>query len=582
MKKIVLFIALHFILQSCLLAQPSWVVDINALPDTGVIMSPVKMENGHNNSIVVLSNYFNPNTAGAVPSYIKVTKLDSSGSEIWSYMFGSSLPSANDMAVDANGDIYIVGTTMGMLNNTPLMLKISNTGALIWVVYGANAIQAGSFEKVYLHSSDVYAVSQGGISKWTSAGVEAWSVSVWCNASCIDQQGQIIFTGGDSLNNNFFRMSNAGTIIHSDSTRDYQLLKVDALNNTYALSVGSFPNSYVLDKYNSTGQLQWTMQQLPNALPFGDLSTDMVFDSNNDVILVGLADSIFKVSKTGVLLWTKSMSGADSYIIDASIDTNNTTYYIGTRFNAASQSNEITFEAFDHQSVDVWSNAYLPNSSNSIYATGLVLTDDAVYGLMNYNQITRVLKYPKPLVDTTDYSAFCVDSVWYDSSNAQLVHIRVVNSGNVQLNYPSIQMLSPTGSVVSNTGNYVSFFAQIPNTSMVYTDTILQAGIADFSNHTFRMSQNFGSSSFLLNWCGTTGLDEFKGAAESMIYPNPTTGLVFLSNDFANQKVAVCNSLGDLILEKEVSNEIDLSLLSDGVYFLKNNKGVAKRIVVTH
>jgi hypothetical protein len=96
------------------------------------------------------------------------------------------------------------------------------------------------------------------------------------------------------------------------------------------------------------------------------------------------------------------------------------------------------------------------------------------------------------------------------------------------------------------------------------------------------MSQNFGSGSFLLNWCGTTGLDEFKGAAASMIYPNPTAGFVFLSSDFGNQKITVYNSLGDLMLEKEVSNEIDLSLFSDGVYLLKNNKGIAKRIVVTH
>lgn len=579
MKNLTLFLILSLSLSTQLFAQPAWVVDINALPDSGIVMVPVKIESASTNSVVVLSNYMNPNTAGAVPSHIKLTKIDSAGNIIWTYTYNSSLPSSHDMKVDLAGNIYVVGSTMGMLNSVPLIIKVSSSGLLLWAYSGSSNIMTGSFENIYLHGSDVYAVAQNGISKWDTSGVELWSVPVWCNTSCMDNQGQIFFTGSDSLNNNLFKMNSNGIITFSDSTCYYNLLKVDALNNLYALSYGSFPSNYVLEKYNPNCQKLWTFQQLPNSMPFGDLSAKLLFDSLNDVTLVGISDTIIKVSKTGNLMWTKPMAGSDSYIIDADIF-NQSIYYVGSRFNSAIQSNEISFEAMNGQAENQWSNTYVATSSGSMFATGLLVKHDGIYGLVNINQQTRVLKYSSFIIDSTDYSTFCVDSVWYDSVNAMLIHIRVVNSGSLQINYPSIQMFSPIGSIVSNAGNYVEFFAQIPNSSMLYTDTILQVGINDFSGYTFRMYQNFGSSVFYPDWCGTTYLSDIKLTDLKSVYPNPTSGIINLGSNFCNQHIRIQNYLGETICENFVSQQINVESLQAGVYFISNKRGLKSRVIL--
>jgi hypothetical protein len=582
MKNIANYLIAFVFSNISLFAQPQWVKDYNNLPDTNSIKTPVKIIRTNNLDVLLLSNYYNTLTSGAVPSYINVTRIDTAGNTVWNFTFANGLPAAKDIAMDVAGNIYVVGSTLSMLSSNPLMIKLDSNGNLIWNVAGSTNITAGSYEKVYAIGNYVYAISSSGISKWDSNSNEIWSRNLWCNVSEVNNQGDIIFSGSDSLNNNLFKMNSNGTLVFADSIDiNPNLIKADALNNFYVLSYGSFPHKYVLEKYNAIGQKQWTFQQLPNSLPFGDLSAEIQIDNHNDVLLIGLSDTIFKVSNSGSLVWSLPMNGADSYIIDSEIRNDNSLLTVGTLYNAATQMNDVRFDRIDGQGLQQWSQTYANTNAQQFFVVGLVENASGIYGLINYNQNSRLIKYHNGLQGLNSYADFCVDSVWYDTNNQQLINIRVKNNGSSQLNYPSIQMISPSGNVISNINNLVFFFAQNPNTNTTYTDTILQSGISDFSNYSFRMFENFGNAVFYPSWCIPTEINDLENESLSL-YPNPSKGIVNLSSSFRNQYLKVESSVGELLKYGRFDSYLDLCELPNGIYFIKNNKGVTRKLILAH
>lgn len=91
------------------------------------------------------------------------------------------------------------------------------------------------------------------------------------------------------------------------------------------------------------------------------------------------------------------------------------------------------------------------------------------------------------------------------------------------------------------------------------------------------------------NWSNTTtGINEKDNSKNIAIYPNPSNGLFILETLNTSDKMAklqVVNTIGEIVLEKIMENEletIDLRELSNGVYFVKinsNKNSVTKKII---
>lgn len=82
----------------------------------------------------------------------------------------------------------------------------------------------------------------------------------------------------------------------------------------------------------------------------------------------------------------------------------------------------------------------------------------------------------------------------------------------------------------------------------------------------------------------STGLPVISKKHQLDIYPNPSNGLVMLSNFADIYSISVINNLGqELLTEINSSNFIDISTLQNGIYFIiianKNGEKVAKRLV---
>ncbi len=68
-----------------------------------------------------------------------------------------------------------------------------------------------------------------------------------------------------------------------------------------------------------------------------------------------------------------------------------------------------------------------------------------------------------------------------------------------------------------------------------------------------------------------------------ILYPNPTNGLLNIISSTSISEVTVYNNLGQLLLTSEEKNQVDISALSEGIYFVKikdeNGRIETKKIV---
>jgi len=67
----------------------------------------------------------------------------------------------------------------------------------------------------------------------------------------------------------------------------------------------------------------------------------------------------------------------------------------------------------------------------------------------------------------------------------------------------------------------------------------------------------------------------------TIVYPNPTNGLISVEIDkiFIGEKFSITDQLGKIIFEGEIKNEkieIDISHLSNGLYFFKFGRNTAQ------
>ena len=77
------------------------------------------------------------------------------------------------------------------------------------------------------------------------------------------------------------------------------------------------------------------------------------------------------------------------------------------------------------------------------------------------------------------------------------------------------------------------------------------------------------SNEVFVDW--TTAIDETEGSNETILYPNPTSGIVYLESD-GLQEVSVFNLMGQEMMHQSVIDgqaTIDMTSLPEGTYFLK-------------
>ena len=73
--------------------------------------------------------------------------------------------------------------------------------------------------------------------------------------------------------------------------------------------------------------------------------------------------------------------------------------------------------------------------------------------------------------------------------------------------------------------------------------------------------------------CPTAGVED-QNQLDISIYPNPTSDIVYIEGNYSQLKVVVYDILGKQLMNKSITNSIDISQLEKGVYILQLSDGV--------
>ena len=564
-------------------ATPEWTRTINAFPDSFPVY-PVRILHDMNSNYYVLSTYQHSITVTNSIVKIVLTQYDYTGNENWRLVYdhnGSGEPRGFDMTLDNAGNCYIAGAFMGTINMEPILLKVTSSGSVAWQHTGTTAFNTGHFTKIIYKNNKLFLNCSSGVAVFDTAGNEVWSVALSTFDMAVDDSSRVIVSAFSSGAQTLFRYNANGSLDFSDSTIYGSRVICDAPGNIYILGQ---ENGYSFVKYNSNGQFVWSRDHLATPQPFLDAGLEMIMDYTGDIYLIGLQDSIFKFSPNGNIIWAKSMNGLDGSKLSAQILSSNSLVVTGSLNGFAGY--DLVVSAFDLNGQVNWLGYYSGNTGGREFSQDISVDGTGIYVIEDNDNYTTLVKFKNPTMDTVvDYNLICVDSVWYDPIYPNLIHVNVFNGGQTQINYPSIQIVSPLGDTIGNPNNYVNFFAQLGNTYQEYVDTIVEAGITDFSNYTFLLSELFGATTNQISWCISTSVPELN-SSDFALYPNPVGSMLhihFKTNADSGMRISIYSMTGALVFREKYNSKneltLDLNLLSSGIYNIvcENSTGISAK-----
>jgi hypothetical protein len=202
---------------------------------------------------------------------------------------------------------------------------------------------------------------------------------------------------------------------------------------------------------------------------------------------------------------------------------------------------------------------YLNCIGNVLSSLDLSTCNELTFLDCSYNQLTSL-----------DVSA-CTALTILDCTYNQLTSLDV--SANTALTYLECFNNQLTSLDVKNGNNInmVTFSAFVnPNLSCIEVDDVA------WSNSNWANNIN-ATASFSLN-CSGAGISDINESKALMFYPNPTTGTIYLSEP---GNITLTDLSGNLLLEQKNTNQLDISSLPAGMYFLhfgENNNQIVKVI----
>lgn len=300
------------------------------------------------------------------------SKYDSQGNRQWTLQFGGAGSDyATDMALDSNGNIYVVGYTDGGIDgnavsglNDAFIAKISSSGSMLWIrqlttpldnkALGVavdsigNSYITGYFYNAF-DGSPPSALPHAFAAKFDSLGQQLWFQQFGTtgtdipHAIAVDAQGNI-FVAGDTTGS-FAGFTNLGYYdvflakldstgvptwikqIGSDSPDSQSGLVLDLAGNAYITGTtnGSFNQNATIGyedlfivKYNTSGNNVWSRQY---GTSYVDHSTTIALDTTGNIYIGGdtvgnfnggsLPENgdifIMKLTPDGQKLWTQQI-----------------------------------------------------------------------------------------------------------------------------------------------------------------------------------------------------------------------------------------------------------------------------------
>ncbi len=486
---------------------------------------------------------------------------------------GDNTDNVRDIAVDASGNSYVCGYTVGNLTSRDFFVaKVLANGTIGWrtslsgTLFGsddeANSIKLDNAGNIYVSgflknsgtSSDI------SIIKFNAAGVQQWSVVYDGTAHesdksynmFVDGTGNSYLTGKTDIdaswqvNDEVFtaKYSTAGALLWSKTYTGVsngldkgQIVRVSAAGNVYVVGkLQTNGNDNVLAiKYNNTGTQVWAMNV--DVSGGNDKVSDFALDANENLIVCGSAETSLNstdhncftlvINSAGTLQWqhTNGNTGID---LDENIAliTDNTNIYVAQNMDTDASINEnMSVQIQKYDNAGVLANTYAYTSSLPTVADDILIDN-----------------FGTPLVLAHTNTAFPTD---IDYS----MNILKVNSTECVL----LESFSTSDSI--DVGNVFTF---LPNQLFI-------------GGSTWHYAEQRNAMVVKYNFTDTQGVPAWKEESAS-VYPNPfTTALQFSSTEDI-LKINIYSIQGELVATQfpnKKSGVIDLSHLPAGAYIIQ-------------
>lgn len=493
---------------------------------------------------------------------------------------GDNTDNVRDIAVDAAGNSYVCGYTVGNLTSRDFFVaKVLTNGTLGWrtslsgTLFGsddeANSIKLDNAGNVYVSgyiknsgtSSDI------SIMKFNAAGVQQWSIvydglaheSDKSFNMHVDGTGNVYLTGKTDvdatwqLNDEVFtaKYSTAGALLWSKTYAGIgngldkgQFIHVSGTGNVYVVGkLQSAGNDNVLAiKYNNTGTQLWAMNV--DISGGNDKVNDFALDANENLIVCGSAETSLNgtdhncftllINSAGVLQWqhTNGNAGVD---LDENIAlySDNTNIYVAQNIDSDAGINEnMSVKVQKYDNAGILANTYI-HASNIPTVADDILIDN----------------YGTPLILAHKNMGFPSD-IHYS------LNILKVNTAECVM----LESFSTSDSI--DVGNVFTF---LPNQLFI-------------GGSTWHYEQQRNAMVVKYNFTDTQGVPNLVQESAS-VFPNPFNSFVQFTSSEDVQRINVYSAQGELVhseFPKVKNGIINLSDLPAGAYFIQGqgNKSI--------
>lgn len=314
-----------------------------------------------------------------------------------------------------------------------------------------------------------------------------------------------------------------------------------------------------------------------------------------DTLASGMGDLLYTgseliASNTKYVGWSVAYDALSFYDLSGA-PTTDTSLTAGSLFYTNNDSLFGSFggslQAMDLQTQQYF-NLYTPSSFQSVTGAQYEAEGDQVF-LMETDYYSlgflRVLDHSGNVVDSvaTDFSGEALDLLYnhYESLNASYYNL---NSSGFTIDFETAAVdngdsitISNATIIASDHTPYDSIFISgseltvIPKHS-TSNDTI----VVDYCD---RFGDCYTDTIYTYYW--SLSVDDVDNELNVNVYPNPTTGMVYI--DAENVPfVKVVDLSGRIVMEQQKTNVLDLSALQTGVYLLQlesNDQSTVKRII---
>ena len=497
---------------------------------------------------------FNLSSAGFNDIYI--SKLDSSGNFVWAKRMGYGLnDEGNSIAVDASGNVYTAGHFQDSIDFDPgagVCNLISHSG-----------------------SKDIF------ISKLDASGNFLWAKSMGGTSSddanfiAVDQSGFVYTTGYFHDTVDFD--PGAGTYnLATDSSvfSDIFISKLDSSGNfVWAKKLGGTS----ISGSSSNAGNSIAFDPAGNVYTTGFFQGTVDFDPGSGVFNLGGygygAQFISKLDSSGNFVWAKNTetSGvspdevvANSIAVDTSGNVYTTGFFkaavdfdpgLGTFILSTSSvvDPDIFISKLDPSGNFLWTKDIGGNFDDSAFAI--------VLDVSGYLYITGSFR------GTVDFDPGPATFALTSNGYTDVFILKVDSSGN-------FLWAKAFGGLFHDAGRCVA----VDTFGNIYTTGSFIVG-ADFDPdaNVFGITGHNGSDIFVQKMSqGSTGesVTEITNNNKIDIYPNPSTGIfnVLVSSSLKNGKIQVYNSMGELVYDKGIANELNIVEIlnqAQGLYFVR-------------